>query len=106
MSGNRKASYWSGVIKEWEKSHQTQVIFCKERDISHHAFSYWRTRFNNKKKPAGKGAFLKVIPTASNKKEAAIDAGLSIWVNDNVKMIINTPSHITLATSLIKALEG
>lgn len=104
MSASRKASYWAGMIKEWENSNQTQVIFCKERDISHHAFSYWRTRFNNIKKTRSETGFLKVLPTASKEKEVSINEGLTIWVKDSVKMIINAPSHITLAASLIKSL--
>ena len=37
-----KLKHWTNHFIEWEKSRETQTDFCKNRNLSHAKFYYWR----------------------------------------------------------------
>ena len=43
-----RSKYWRHVVKEWETSGMTQAAFCRERDLSSAAFSWWRREFKKR----------------------------------------------------------
>lgn len=39
-----KRVYWGERLKEWERSGQTQKVFCAERDLVLSTFRWWRAQ--------------------------------------------------------------
>jgi hypothetical protein len=58
-----KLSEWKKLIGEWERSGKTRQAFCKEKGLSMHTFSYWRTQVRRDKPVNGK--FVQVSPNGS-----------------------------------------
>jgi hypothetical protein len=40
-----KQSHWEGIIESWKQSGQSQISFCKGKEISYGRFCYWKKRF-------------------------------------------------------------
>ncbi len=72
MTKTRKANeterskYWRGGVKEWEASGMTQASFCRERELSPAAFSWWRSEFKRRDRKAEAG----VQPSEAGKNPA------------------------------------
>jgi len=43
-SGSRKASIWQQHLIQWQSSGLTQKAYCRENNLSHRQFLYWRAR--------------------------------------------------------------
>jgi transposase len=42
-----KEQAWRQVIAEWRRSGQSQVAFCRDRQISRYRFVYWKRRLES-----------------------------------------------------------
>ena len=43
-SGSSKASIWQQHLIQWQSSGLTQKAYCRENNLSHRQFLYWRAR--------------------------------------------------------------
>lgn len=43
-SGSSKASIWQQHLIQWQSSGWTQKAYCRENNLSHRQFLYWRAR--------------------------------------------------------------
>lgn len=58
---------WQRLSTEWEESDLSQQVFCKQKRIGFHAFSYWRNRLlKANRQDAGKTHFQSVTVTNRN----------------------------------------
>jgi hypothetical protein len=39
-----KRAHWAPIIESWKQSGKSQVSYCKENNISHSTFEYWKKR--------------------------------------------------------------
>jgi hypothetical protein len=42
MESTSKRAHWEPIIESWKQSGKSQVSFCKENEISHFTFGYWK----------------------------------------------------------------
>ncbi len=42
METTSKRAHWEPIIESWKQSGKSQVSFCKENEINHHTFCYWK----------------------------------------------------------------
>lgn len=56
------------LIRSWQQSGQSQLVFCKEKEIAYSHFHYWYKKFRmHKQKPVAKPAFTAIqvqLPTS------------------------------------------
>ena len=67
-----KEQAWRQVITEWSQSGQSQVAFCRERQISRYRFVYWKQRLELGGNSVGKVAFVHVGDISGRKIRAGI----------------------------------
>jgi len=63
---------WKAIFAEYEKSNLSQVVFCKQHDLSLAQFGYYRSLLKQKivKKSKSAGTFASIkISTPSNSEE-------------------------------------
>ena len=42
METASKRAHWEPIIESWKQSGKSQVSFCKENEINHCTFGYWK----------------------------------------------------------------
>jgi hypothetical protein len=53
-----KGAYWKKRIAEWERSGQSQRVFCSERDLALSTFQWWRTKLRRAQAQEAAASFL------------------------------------------------
>ncbi len=67
-----KEQAWRQVIAEWSRSGQSQVGFCRDRQISRDGFVYWKRRLESNALSVGKVALVHVGDITGRKIRAGI----------------------------------
>jgi hypothetical protein len=86
---------WRQHITAWRTSRSTQVAFCREHDLSRHAFQYWKKRFERESLSHG---FVELVAPAKRTGEAIeifVDERFRIRVSeqvssDHLRMVLRT----------------
>ena len=47
-----KRRFWKQHIEGWKSSNQTQTEYCRQHDLSHDRFVYWKRKFRRDSKPS------------------------------------------------------
>jgi len=103
LSGQETASsnkIWQTHIKAWEKSGLSGKEYCRQRQLSYHAFVYWKKKLGLRQPTA---TFFLPVPT--NLHQGDTGSGLKIEVGNRFK--IEVPDGFTARTlaRVIAALE-
>ncbi|MFC1886801.1 IS66 family insertion sequence element accessory protein TnpB [Thermodesulfobacteriota bacterium] len=77
------AAFWKSHIEQWSQTNMTQIDYCRQHDISHNRFTYWKLKFNQSLPVK----FVQVVPEPMNLKSLPglrlnIDPGLQIEIPD------------------------
>jgi hypothetical protein len=88
------------LIETWKGSGQSQIAFCKEKEIAYHRFHYWLKKYNDQKATTAQG----VTPSFSQVKvSGASPAWCSIEVvyPDGRKVIFGQPVEVSFLRHLL-----
>lgn len=70
-SPHRNKEYWRDKVEEWERSNESQKVFCTRLGIKVGTFTHWRGVFSKKEKQhtANKFIAVKVAPSITRQPE-------------------------------------
>ncbi len=95
-SALKKQQAWFEHIIEWENTNQSQTAFCKEKNINHVQFGYWRKKYlaaKNKQKTSS-DKFIDVTA-----KQAALTSSVII-INHVNGIQLHLPATLPLSQLL------
>lgn len=112
MSEIKSSNEWKKIVDSFKKSGLTATQWCKDQNLSYHAFMYWHYkisgRVTNRAKPSRKNKetkWLAVETNSSNTKNSSIDINQSdkTITPQNIKISVGK-ADITINTGFDKAL--
>lgn len=94
MNKSNNLQKWNQIISDWEVSDQSQITFCKERNLSIASFGYYRTKQLKSQKedqaqPEAISRFIEAKPINPRQKSSLLN--LQIENNGGIKFQLNLP---------------
>lgn len=85
------------LIEIWKGSGQSQIAFCKEKDIAYHRFHYWFKKYNHLDgTPPAAPSFSQVKVPSSNST-----GSLEVIYPDGRKIIFHQPVEVSFLRNLL-----
>ena len=84
-SGDERKTYWAQQVQAWQQSGLTQAAFCRQEDLVHHRFIYWRGKFQTKS------------PSSRQKMKATRHAFVPVTLTDRTEV----PLQIALPNGIV-----
>ncbi len=80
------SSEWENHLKSWQRSGISKAEYCRKKQISYHAFNYWKKRLEKSKPPSSitlvKLAETKNVPSSFQQRPVTSQSPLRFWVKD------------------------
>ena len=82
-SGNPE---WEHHLRSWKKSGLSKAAYCRQKEISYHAFNYWKKRIE-KPKPPSPITLVKLegtekVTSSFQKQHETSHSSIRFWVKD------------------------
>jgi transposase len=105
-----KEQAWRQKIAEWSRSGQSQVAFCRERQISRYRFVYWKRRLESNDISGGKVSLVHVADISGRKVRAEVmrrtSEGMFFTVNGKYRIEVGEGFGGETLKRLLDVLEG
>ncbi|MEO0250039.1 MAG: hypothetical protein ABIN58_11040 [candidate division WOR-3 bacterium] len=105
-----KEQAWRQVITEWSQSGQSQVAFCRERQISRYGFVYWKRKLESGGVLGGELALVHVADVSGRRIRAGVMRGTSepmfLTVNGRYRIEVGDGFGEGALKRLLDVLEG
>lgn len=88
------------LIEVWKTSGQTQLDFCREKDIAYHKFHYWFRKYSkqNSCSPENPSSFARILVKNQN---AMSSASVELVYPDGRRLIFNGHVDATFLRNLL-----
>jgi len=86
------------LIEIWKESGQSQITFCKEKDIAYHRFHYWLKKYNDLNGTAS------ATPSFSQVRVASLNStsvNTEVIYPDGRKVIFHQPIEVSFLRNLL-----
>jgi hypothetical protein len=97
QSGNPE---WENYLRAWEKSGLSKAEYCRQKNISYHAFNYWKKRL---RKPSSTSHITLVkleetesVTSSFSKRPVTSQSPIRFWLNEFCIEVGNDFSAATL----------
>ncbi|MDZ7641156.1 MAG: hypothetical protein U5J62_03910 [Desulfurivibrio sp.] len=105
MDKRTKRRFWAAHVAAWQHSGLTQTAYCREYDLSRHAFGWWRRKFRDQ--PASEQPLLVQVPTvAQPATEVGAFSGLRLLLPRGLQLEINQGFDAATLGRVITTLEA
>ena len=105
-----KEQAWRQIIEEWSRSEQSQVAFCRDRQISRDRFVYWKRRLESGGISVGKVSLVHVADVSGRRIRAGEMRGTSepmfVTVNGRYRIEVGEGFGGEALRRLLDVLEG
>ena len=86
------------LIETWKESGQSQIAFCKEKDIAYHRFHYWLKKYNDQNEmPPRASSFLQVKVPPPN----FTDGSIEVIYPDGRKVVFHQAVEVSFLRNLL-----
>ncbi len=85
------------LIETWKGSGQSQLSFCKEKDIAYHRFHYWFKKYNDLRTVTATPSFSQVEVSSLN----ATGGNIEVVYPDGRKVIFRQPIEVSFLRNLL-----
>jgi len=85
------------LIEAWKESGQSQISFCKEKNIAYHRFHYYLKKYNERTQPSDGSLFSQVNVPPSNFGGGSIE----VVYPDGRKVIFHQPIEVSFLRNLL-----
>jgi hypothetical protein len=95
--------YWRRHIGAWQRSGQSQMAYCKTRQLAYHRFAYWRRKLQagpNTPQPRASSALVPVTYQPSPTSE-----GLSLSLPNGMTLRGISADNVDLVSQLLEQLR-
>lgn len=105
-----KRRFWAAHVAAWGKSGLTQTAYCREYDLSRHAFCWWRRKFRDR--PAAELPVLVqvpniMVPTVARPATTVGDfSGLRLLLPRGLRLELNQGFDSATLARVISSLEA
>jgi len=86
------------LIESWKGSGQSQIVFCKEKEIAYHRFHYWLKKYNDL------NGTTSVVPSFSQVRVPSLDStsgNIEVIYPDGRKLIFYHPVEVSFLRALL-----
>lgn len=73
LSGKEKRQYWEAIIKDYSESGLTQRVFCQQRALKFHNFSYHLTEYRRRQSKPNEVSFVPVKLSPEDNTQSTIN---------------------------------
>ena len=105
-SGNPE---WENHLGSWKRSRLSKAAYCRQKEISYHAFNYWKKRLEKPKPPSPiilvKLAETETITASFQQPPVTFQSPIRFWVKDFCIEVADNFSKISLV-QLIETLRS
>jgi len=106
-NGFDKRRFWEAHVRAWQKSGLSQNEYCRRSEISNGQFCYWK-RVLCKNPDKSSSAFVPVPINSEQRlqQEQKQDSGLTILLNNDIRIRLSKRFDPTTLASAAEALRG
>jgi transposase len=101
-------SEWENHLKSWRRSRLSKAEYCRRKNISYHAFNYWKRKFEKQRSPSPitlvKLEEPKEVTSSFQKRTETSQSPIRFWVKDFCIEVENNFSPAVL-TQLVQTLR-
>lgn len=86
------------LIESWKGSGQSQIMFCKEKEIAYHRFHYWLKKYNDL------NGTTSVAPSFSQVRVPSLDprsGNIEVIYPDGRKVVFHHPIEVSFLRNLL-----
>jgi hypothetical protein len=88
------------LIEEWKQSGESQISFCKSKNVYLHIFHYWLKRYKDQFRPVTTGKAF--IPVTIPMNEKTSSNGIEIYYPNGVRIVLPKNSDLSMVRTFIK----
>ena len=92
---------WENHLRAWEKSGLSKAEYCRQKNISYHAFNYWKKRLSIPRSPSHitlvKLAETERVTSSFNQRSVTSQSPIRLWLNEFCIEVGNNFSAATLS---------
>lgn len=94
-----RQTFWQQHMVGWESSGMSQAAYCREKEISHFAFGYWRGRLKRSSDPI---KFIKATDDRHSKKHSM--PILQILLPNGVRIGVSHETNLEVVRVILSSL--
>ena len=106
LSKNEKSVFWLNHINQWRASGLSQAKYCLKENISHHSFSWWRSkRFKNTLKK-NSVSFVPAVVSKAENIAINLQGDIHLIFPNQTKLMLPATLGLDNLISIVKSLGG
>lgn len=102
----RTRTHWQALVDAWQRSNQTQRVFCQEQGLCYQQFSKWKRRLKPEALPAPDITGTAFIPVHWQSAPPSPSQGLPIILPNGIRIVIHDQAQLSWLPGIAQALMG